>query len=340
MTIVETESDLLFRAQPRAARVQTLRYHVNETLVRDLGQYIASAAPLLPHTSAAASRVIRHISPSRRLNPRLFTLHWMLGRALRAKHPGGVSAALGRLGQTGDQSENYRESLTIDTIHWDLIDAEASSFLLSKEGPRSTAGEVVEMAKVSAVELVEGRRRINEALATLYELDPEMHAEFGELVTTVRLFNRAAIAGSTTTGISSLRYWGQMFLRYPDAGSERDDWTAFLLEHLVHESSHMLLHAIMSRDPLLNNGFTTRHQAPIRSDRRPLYGIYHAMFVLSRIHRVLSLYADAAATPSAKTARDLALDRFHKGYTTIMEHADLTEAGRSVAASCKEIVAA
>ncbi|OIJ85371.1 hypothetical protein BIV25_44170 [Streptomyces sp. MUSC 14] len=339
MTIVELEADTLFQARPEAARVQTLRHHVNDALVRDLGRYIAAAATRLPRTAAAASRTVRHIAPGRRFNPHLFTLHWTLQRALRAQNPGGVLTALGRLARIGDTQDCYRPVLTVDTVFWDATDAEASAFLLSKDGPRSRFQEVVDITPVSATELADGRRHIDEALAVLCELDPAMHAEFGELVATVRLFNRAAITGSTTTGISSLRYWGQMYLRYPDA-AEKDDWTAFLLEHLVHEASHILLHAIMGRDPLLTNGFTARHQAPIRSDRRPLYGIYHAMFVLSRVHRVLSRYADAVATPTARMARDLALERFRKGYGTVMEHADLTAAGRAVADSCKEIVAA
>ena len=263
----------------------------------------------------------------------------MLQGALRTQQPGGVLTALGRLARTGDAGDCYRPAFTVDTVCWDLADAEASAFLLGKDGPRSRHGEVVEIAEVPAAGLTEGRRRIDEALTALYELDPAMHAEFSELVARVRLFHRPAMTGSTTTGISSLRYWGQMYLRYPDA-DEQDDWTAFLLEHLVHEASHILLHAIMSRDPLLTNGFTARHQAPIRSDHRPLYGIYHAMFVLSRVHRVLARYSDAVATPTARAARDLALQRFHMGYGTVMEHADLTVAGHAVAASCKEIVAA
>ncbi|MEV4432766.1 HEXXH motif-containing putative peptide modification protein [Streptomyces sp. NPDC049555] len=339
MTIVESEADTLFTAQPEAARIPALRHHVNETLVRDLGQYIASAAPLLPRTAAAASRTVRHIAPTRRLNPHLFTLHWMLQGALRTQQPGGVLTALGRLARTGYTGECYRPAFTVDTVRWDLADAEASAFLLSKDGPRSRLNEVVEITDVPASELDQGRRRIDDALTALRELDPAMHGEFSELVATVRLFRRPAITGSTTTGISSLRYWGQMYLRYPDP-REQGDWTVFLLEHLVHEASHILLHALMSRDPLLTNGFTARHEAPIRSDRRPLYGIYHAMFVLSRVHRVLTRYAGAVATPTARAARDLALKRFQMGYATVMEHADLTAHGHTVAASCKEIVAA
>ncbi|MDI3420437.1 aKG-HExxH-type peptide beta-hydroxylase [Streptomyces luteolus] len=339
MSIVQHNADLLFQARPEATRVQALRYHVNETLVRDLGQYIAAASSLLPRTSAAASRTVRQVVLGHRVNPQLFTLHWLLGGALRTQQPGGVLLALGQLAHMRDRGDCYRQTLAIDTVAWDLIDVEASAFLLSKDGPRSKRGEVVEIAKVSAEELSEGRLRIDDALSVLRVIDPAMHAEFDELVATVRLFNRGTITGSTTTGISSLRYWGQMYLRYPDPG-ERGDWTAFLLEHLVHESSHILLHGIMGRDALLTNGFKTRHQAPIRNDRRPLYGVYHAMFVLSRVYRVLSRYADSGATSTARAARDLALKRFLHGYDTVMNHAELTPAGRAVAESCKELVAA
>ncbi|MFI6150290.1 aKG-HExxH-type peptide beta-hydroxylase [Streptomyces sp. NPDC051109] len=339
MTIVEPTADLSFHARPQANRTPALRSRINATLVRDLRQYTTVASTLLPRTSEAAARTLRHISIESRLNPQLFTLHWMLGRALRAQDPGGVLTALGRISQMGDAGGFHRPDLTVDTVSWDLADAEVSSFLLGKDGPRSRSGEVVEITAVSDARLIEGRRRIGESLQILHELDPAMHAEFADLVAAVRLFDRSTLTGSTTTGISSLRYWGQMYLRHPDA-EEAADPTLFFLEHLVHESSHILLHAIMGIDPLLTNGFTARYQAPIRNDPRPLYGIFHAMFVLSRIHRVLARYADATGAPGARAARDVALKRFGMGYSTVMEHADLTPAGHSVAASCKEIVAA
>ncbi len=57
----------------------------------------------------------------------------------------------------------------------------------------------------------------------------------------------------------------------------------YFLDHITHETSHLVLHTLMNVDPLITNGHAQRFDAPIRPDPRPLYGIYHATFVLSRI---------------------------------------------------------
>ncbi|OIJ85372.1 hypothetical protein BIV25_44175 [Streptomyces sp. MUSC 14] len=328
-------TDALFRAQPDRARAARLRQSINDLLVSDLRVYVAAAAQYLPHSAAAASQVVDGLDITRKLNPLLFTLHWQLNTGLRSQHPGTVSAALGRLALTGSAGDCYGDRFQVETMSWDAVDTEAANFFTGVDGPRSDRGEFVEVASVNDEELTTGRAWVFRALATLQELDPELHEEFHELVSRLRL-----VHGSVIRGATSSRCWGMNYLRFPDPGAESAEPMNYFLDHLVHESSHLMLHAVMSADPLLQNPFEARHSAPIRKDARPLYGIYHATFVLSRISRVLSRHAEADPRAVTKAVRDEAVRRFHKGYATIVEHAELTDAGRMVLASCRELVEA
>ncbi|MEV4432765.1 HEXXH motif-containing putative peptide modification protein [Streptomyces sp. NPDC049585] len=336
-TAVATPADIeaLFRAQPDRARAARLRQSINDVLVTDLRAYVAAAAQQLPHSAAAAAKTVEELDVTRKLNPLLFTLHWQLSAGLRSQQPGTVSAALGRLAQAGVDDDCYGDRFQVETMSWDVVDAEAANFFTGVDGPRSDRGEFVEVAPVSGEELTTGRTWVSQALATLRELDGELHDEFHELVSRLRL-----VHGSVIRGATSSRCWGMNYLRFPDAGAESAEPMNYFLDHLVHESSHLMLHAIMSADPLLQNPFEARHSAPIRKDARPLYGIYHATFVLSRISRVLSRHAKADPRAATKAIRDESVARFHKGYATIIEHAELTEAGRTILTSCRELVEA
>ncbi|MGH3904507.1 MAG: aKG-HExxH-type peptide beta-hydroxylase [Pseudonocardiaceae bacterium] len=105
----------------------------------------------------------------------------------------------------------------------------------------------------------------------LAELDPELHAEFETVVGALRLFR-----GRAARGITSVRCFGLVFLRLPDPGPEAEESLMYFLDHITHETSHLVLHTLMNVDPLITNGHAQRFDAPIRPDPRPLYGIYHA----------------------------------------------------------------
>ena len=57
-----------------------------------------------------------------------------------------------------------------------------------------------------------------------------------------------------------------------------------VVDLLVHESSHLLLFAFSSQSALTKNAGTERYSSPVRSDPRPIDGIFHACFVTTRVH--------------------------------------------------------
>src|SRR5437762_5655912 len=92
-----------------------------------------------------------------------------------------------------------------------------------------------------------------EALSILKELDSELHAELCEHITRVKIFN------GSIKGVTSPAVFGALYLRNPDTD---DDMVANMLEHLVHEASHLHLHALMALDPIVLNSATEGYRAP------------------------------------------------------------------------------
>ena len=60
------------------------------------------------------------------------------------------------------------------------------------------------------------------------------------------------------------------------------------IEDIVHESAHLELYLVQLDDPLVLNDKEARYSAPFRPDSRPMYGIYHAMYVLGHILKCLN----------------------------------------------------
>ena len=93
----------------------------------------------------------------------------------------------------------------------------------------------------------------------------------------------------------------------------------------------------MNQDPLITDDDSKRFTAPIRKDPRPLYGIFHATFVLSRIARVLLNWHKVAKSPYIDEALQQVLRRYRQGFETILTNASLTPLGKTLLANTREI---
>src|SRR5215211_3420293 len=129
--------------------------------------------------------------------------------------------------------------------------------------------------------------------------------------------------------------WGALFL---NAASHRSD--VKLIEALAHEGAHSLLFGLCTEEPLVEDGDEERYPSPLRDDLRPLDGIFHATFVLARMHWVLTRLLelqilDAESTAAALDARDHDRRLFEDGYEVLERHAQLTQTGDAVMAAAR-----
>jgi hypothetical protein len=124
------------------------------------------------------------------------------------------------------------------------------------------------------------KQDIELGLAILQQADPVLHEE-------VRSLLRMIVLGSPASpdrvdvfnGASTFFLWGAVLL---NANLRRS--AISIVDLLVHESSHVLLFGLAADDPLTRNSGHERYASPVRSDKRPIDGIFHACFVMTRVH--------------------------------------------------------
>jgi HEXXH motif-containing protein len=112
---------------------------------------------------------------------------------------------------------------------------------------------------------------------------------------------------------------------------------------LVHEAAHMALFAYSPKEGVVTNSPTERYVSPLRTDPRPLEGIFHQSFVLARMMYGLGLLresTDASAEESdfASNFINCSVPRFNDAVETLNRHARLTPQGAKALEASKHFV--
>lgn len=182
-------------------------------------------------------------------------------------------------------------------------------------------------------------QQVKEVLQKLSVVDPETFKEFRALISDVGIMNSELVNAGTC-----LPAFGMISLRTLRA---EQNWTAYL-EHLVHESAHHYLYAVWTTEDLILNEDTARYKSPLRTEPRPLSGIYHAMFVLARTIRAIRLFQRcgeygpeirhvATQYNNAKNPASFE-DKFCEAAEVIEQNAALSSLGGSIYGSCRQMI--
>ena len=319
-------------AIPDAIRARNLRLSVNELLRKNLGQSIEIARKVFPSQAGAATEILKKLDPARHISPKIFVLHWQLTSALREQNAAQASIALSHLAEAVRREILHADSFTVSTIEWDEIDAATVQYLCRTDGPRGSNGEIPEMLPLRRSDYDNFVVATQEALALLLKAHPEMYGEFQELVTSIRLYEPRHVGS-----MSSPRSFGVMYIYKPHTEDSLKDLPLYYLNHITHETSHIALNAVMTQGKLILNDPSERFSSPVRPDARPMDGVYHAAFVLSRVALVQS-QPIVKERPATAETQETTLKSFWAAYETVAAHGKLTEAGQQVIESCRELV--
>jgi HEXXH motif-containing protein len=144
----------------------------------------------------------------------------------------------------------------------------------------------------------------------------------------------AAVGGKTDAGMvfdgaSSFLLWGAILLNVTTHNTR-----LALAQALVHESGHNLLFGLCADGPLVMNADEERYSSPLRIDRRPMDGVFHATYVTARMHMIVRQLLDSGVLegPEREEAEhDIALHErgFADGLATVREHGKLTPLGEA-----------
>lgn len=169
--------------------------------------------------------------------------------------------------------------------------------------------------------------RVDAALARLRKTIPELAGEFEALIRELVLVVGAPGRSNEFAGGSCYMLWGALFIN-----TDAHENEMAMIEALVHESAHSLLFGFTIDEPLIENPDNELYDSPLRSDPRPMDGIYHATFVSARMHWALSALLaselDEQERHWLEEARERDYDNFYLGYDIVARHARLTDTGR------------
>jgi HEXXH motif-containing protein len=178
---------------------------------------------------------------------------------------------------------------------------------------------------------------LDNALKHIEVLIPDV---FNELCATV---SQIIIADSQPRGCfegaSALSMYGAILL---NCTVEHD--LLSLIEALIHETAHNLLHGFTLLEPLHNHmDDRNRYSSPLRPDARPIEGIFHACFVIAKMHYTLAQIGENKFSPFDGTVIEERLEtlrqQFVAGMSVINQHASLTEAGKCLMNHCSGYLA-
>lgn len=175
------------------------------------------------------------------------------------------------------------------------------------------------------------QKEIETALALLERADPIWRDEVGSLMPMIVLgAPRSADAVDLFNGASTFFLWGASLI---NANLRRS--TVSLVDLLVHESSHVLLFGVSADSALTTNSGHERYDSPVRKDKRPIDGIFHACFVSTRVHLAL----EGLLRGASLSGEDLRIARDRQEYNgtaaraaldTLAVHAKPTERGDKI----------
>jgi hypothetical protein len=174
-------------------------------------------------------------------------------------------------------------------------------------------------------------REIEAGLSVLKRADAGWHQEVKSLLKMIMV---GAPAGpdpdSQFNGASTFFFWGAPLIN----GNTRRD-SLFMVDVLIHESSHILLFGLSADGALTDNSGHERHDSPLRPDERPVDGIFHAGFVATRVHLAMSRMLASGALSDEE--RELAAERAYfngdaarTALKQLDEHARPTELGSKI----------
>ena len=190
--------------------------------------------------------------------------------------------------------------------------------------------------KIDDKELLFNAKHLLNALKYIEKYDSIIFEEVTEYITIIKLFkNNPAIVGG-----SSHKFFGVIFL---NIGFCHGSPLLFYCENIVHEVSHHHLNALNSLDKLVLNSKEERYSSPIRKDSRPMIGVFHATFVLSRMLRFFTIMEREAILNNEvrsellERIEDFKI-RFKSGYDVILKNGCLTQKGFMIFDSFKYIL--
>jgi len=274
---------------------------------------------------ARASALVRRFETGEQLPPSLFGCYFALVRAIQD----------GSLQQVRESLDKILFHADCTTIPFRIRPFNRSGFSSEEEAEFRTqfvSDSLLDEQLAHLDEEVEGDtlNQLKRAIDILQQHAPKTFSEIYVLLLELVAAQGHPVNDVIFDGCSSLERWGSILI---NTNIPRTDLE--LSEAIVHEAAHNVLFAMSPVDFHVQNDPQKRYKSPLRLDPRPMNGIYHATFVLSRMCFAMrevatSPTADPALQKEAQKLADASRDLFYDGYRVLNDHAHYTDEGRTI----------
>lgn len=309
----------IFEAKPCEKRALFLRKKLNQSLISSL-LYLLEAAEgvLFPDVYQSALKNLHSLNVEGKISGFLHALNAALLQAFTAEDIPTIQKITQNIVENRFQIEGIRflSTYELPSYHQELFEQYAVFEIPEKVifTPPSLEGH----QRIKSL-FHEGLNLIAQSCVDLYK---EMTVFLGEILS----FQSLQMRFGSSFNLFGLMYVPESFLFKT---------LADVVDTLAHETGHMYLYSLSTDDPLVLNPPEERYQAPLRTDKRPLIGIYHASFVVSRILCALrALHQHKLLSKEDQTHCEKLIEgykiKYALGFETIQKHAKMTTLGKNI----------
>lgn len=341
-SVLSLHKSALADASPNGERAALLRHTMDNRLIASTGYLFSQLEKCDPAADLSflfrsLNQLQGHIEAGHRVAPSAYGLHWQLTKAMK----GLDSDAITTLANIAPEALRYSERLEftrfLDPVDhppeiWQLI---SSTLKEEFNGTYSSSFDAAQPDRESALQM---SLNVQESLRFLENHDLATYAELRHLVPEVCLIASPSINAGT-----SFTVYGFLYITCLRKGHGLLNY----IENLAHEAAHHYLFAMLTVDRLFEND-DRLYRSPLRTELRPMSGIFHALFVLARTIRILGIarsipeYAEGVRNMSvgynqAKNPATFA-EKFKDCLFVVNENAVLTDLGRALVDSCIDMV--
>ncbi len=334
--------EYLFSLFPSTLSLKNVHKEYNKRTIEILGKLISSYEEGVKENWKELNSLLSSLDINKKISPYFFYLKLKLAESLKNDDVPNSRKYIREL-KNALIRHNKTESLYIKNIYdspWDE-DVFENRFSIDMDRTKGVKGEI---KKLSNDEMHFQEKQIFAAIDLISEIYPYYSLEISELLYNIHLLKPEKEGQQLFYGASTNIIFGSIYFQIPNQSANP---ITYYFEHIIHEVSHLCLFLLFFKDKLILNDNRKIYAAPLREDKRHMYGIVHATFVLGRLvksFQKLIIHSNTetnllsnAQKEDIKKRLDLRELQFLLGYKTIKKHAKLTLNGENLINSLADL---
>lgn len=305
---------------PDATRARLIDRRMHDDLAASLRHVVDACGDQLPFDRPAVLRLVDALETGRRCSPETFASYYELVGALLDEDRDGAIRIFSELAAQR-AIDDARRIAPLQPAEQCARSARYRRMMV--EGNAAGVGMLAPDAQTSATFAA----RFERGMALMRAAAPELAGEIDAIVHEVVPIASDPACRHQMDGGSHFQLWGALFL---NASFHPTD--VAMMEVIAHESAHSLLFGMCRDEMLVENDDEELYPSPLRTDLRPMDGIYHATFVSARMHWAMARLLESGAagdeySAEIRAAQDADRRNFEAGDSVIRAHGRLTRLG-------------